>query len=183
MTAEWYDLGQRLHAAHTGHAVARLDRSPVPRISSPVAVRARQRGGTVTITAAAPGSTDQTAAGTAALALLRDLGVRITAGAPRTLVTDDTVTLPALTALAAGAGRDGDQADTAAHIAWWADRADYPGSIAVVPLIDGCRARWITGTPPAAETRARTWRGWLNVPDESSAGMLTLLALLHDGQP
>lgn len=182
MTAEWYDLGQRLHAARAGHVAARLTRSPIPLISNPVAVRARQRAGTVTVTAAVTGSADRAASGTGALGLLHDLGVRITAGAPRTLITDDTVTLPALTALAVAAARDGDQADTAAHIAWWADRIDYPGSTAVVPLIDGCRTRWITGAPPAAETHARTWRAWLNMPDESCAGMLALLAMLNDGQ-
>ena len=181
MTAGWYDLGQRLYAARTGQPVARLAHSPVPWISNPVAVRARLRRGTVTVTAAAPASPGQTAAGDGALRLLHDLGVTITAGMWQTLVTDDDATLPALTALADAAGRDGDQAAAAAHIAWWADRADYRGSSAVVPLIAGCRERWITGEPPAAETRARTWRTWLGVPDESCTGMLALLALLHDG--
>lgn len=181
MTAAWYDLGQRLHAARSGHPAARLAHSPVPRISNPVAVRARRRGATVRVTAAAPGSAERAASGDGALALLHDLGVRITGGAWRTLVTDDTATLPALAVLATAAGRDGEQADTAAHIAWWADRGDFPGSSAVVPLITGCRERWITGDPPDTETRAATWRAWLGVPDESCAGMLSLLALLHAG--
>ena len=181
MTAAWYDLGQRLHAARTGRPVARLAHAPVPRISIPVAVRARQRGDSVRVTAAEPGTAERTASGDGALALLHDLGVRITAGAWRTLVTDDSVTLPALAGLAAAAARDGDQADTAAHIAWWADRADFPGSSAVVPLAAGCRERWITGATPDAEARAATWRTWLGVPDESCAGMLSLLTLLHDG--
>ena len=181
MTAGWYDLGQRLYAARTGQAVARLAHSPVPWIANPVAVRARLRRGTVTVTAAAPASPGQSAAGDDALSLLHDLGVTITAGTWQTLVTDDAATLPALTALADAASRDGDQAAAAAHIAWWADRADYQGSSAVVPLIAACRERWITGEPPAAETQARTWRTWLGVPDESCTGMLALLALLHDG--
>jgi hypothetical protein len=183
VTAAWYDLGLRLHAASTGRPASRLAHAPVPLISNPVAVRARQRGESVQVTAAAPGTAARTAAGHDALALLHDLGVRITAGAWRTLVTDDAATLPALAGLAATASRDGDQADTAAHIAWWADRADFPGSSAVVPLVAGCRARWVTGAPPDAETRAATWRAWLGVPDESCAGMLAVLALLHAGEP
>jgi hypothetical protein len=181
VTAGWYDLGQRLYAARSGRAVARLAHSPVPGISNPVAVRARRRRGTVTVTAAAPGSPERTAGGGGALSLLRDLGVTVTAGTWQTLVTDDAATLPALAALAGTASRGGDQAATAAHIAWWADRADYQGGSAVVPLITGCRERWITGAPPADETRAPTWRAWLGIPDESCAGMLALLALLHEG--
>jgi hypothetical protein len=83
VTAEWFDLGQRLHAAATGRAVARLAGTPVGHIDHPVAVRARQAGTAVTVTAAIPGTADQTATGPAALTLLHDLGVRITAGAWR----------------------------------------------------------------------------------------------------
>ena len=183
MTAEWFDLGQRLHAAATGRPVARLAGAPLRRTGHPVAVRARQAGHVVTVTAAAPGQPEATASGTAALALLHDLGVRITAAAPRTLVTDDHATLPALLALARSAGPDGDDAATAAHLAWWGDRADFPGSTAVAALVPVCRTRWITGTAPDAERGPGTWRSWLSITGDGCAAMLAILDLLRAGTP
>jgi hypothetical protein len=183
MTAEWYDLGQRLHAAATGQPVARLAGAPLRRTGHPVAVRARQAGQVVTVTAAVPGQPEATVSGTAALALLHSLGVSITAAAPRTLVTDDRATLPALLALARSAGPDGDDAATAAHLAWWSDRADFPGSAAVAALVPGCRTRWITGTTPDAERGPGTWRSWLGIPGDGCAAMLAMLDRLRAGTP
>jgi hypothetical protein len=183
VTAEWYDLAQRLAAARTRAPVARLAAAPVPRISNPVAVRARQRRDGIMVTAAAPGHPETAASGPDALALLHALGVRITAGSWRTLVTGDTSTLPALQALACLAGRDGPQADTAAHLAWWADRADFPGSSAVVRLTACCQARWITGTGPDAEKTLGTWLTWLTVSGSGCPAMLALLDRVQAGAP
>jgi hypothetical protein len=183
MTAEWFDLGQRLYAATTGRLTARLAGAPIPATDHPVAIRARETGPVVTVTAAVPGRAEATASGPAALTLLGNLGVLVSGSAWRTLVTDDHRTLPALLALARSAGPDGDTADTAAHLAWWADRADFPGSAAVVPLLAACRARWVTGSAPDDEHRAATWRAWLHVPRDDCAAMLAMLDLLHDGQP
>jgi len=183
MTADWYDLAQRLYAARSRTVVARLSGAPVPRVSNPVAIRARQHRAGITVTAAAPGRAEATARGTDALTLLHDFGVRITAGSRRTLVAGDTSTLPALLALAHSAGPDGAQADTAAHLAWWADRADFPGSSAVVSLTACCQARWITGTGPAAENRLGTWLAWLAVPGTGCPAMLALLDRVQAGRP
>jgi len=183
MTADWYDLAQRLYAARTRAVVARLAAAPIPRVSNPVAVRARQLRAGVTVTAAAPGRAEATARDGEALSLLHDLGVRVTAGSWRTLVTADAATLPALAALARSADRAGPQADTAAHLAWWADRADFPGSSAVVPLTACCQARWVTGTGPAAENRLGTWLAWLAVPGSGCPAMLALVDRVQAGVP
>jgi hypothetical protein len=183
VTAEWYDLGQRLHAARTGAVVNRLLHSPVPAVPAPVAVAAHTDRYGITVTAATPGQPATTTHGADALALLGALGVSIVAEHPRTLVTDDPATLPSLLALARAAALDGPHTDTAAHIAWWADRADFPGGMAVIPLLDACRRRWITGATPDAEHHPGTWRAWLKVDDASCAAALTVLDRLTDQPP
>ena len=164
MTAELYDLGMRLAAAAGGRPAARLGGAPLVRPAAPVAVRAVRRKGLVIAAAAVPGQAEQQASGPAVLTMLHGMGVQITAAPWRTLITQDDVTLPALLGLARAAGADSRQAATAAHIGWWADRADFPGSTGVVPLLRACRERWVTGTAPSYEASARTWRAWLRVP-------------------
>lgn len=183
MTAEWYDLAQRLRAARTGQPVPRLLRSPVPGIARPLAVRARPQGRSVLVTAAAPDSAPVTARDEDALTALGDLGVHVTADTWQTLVTDDPGTLPALLHLARRADPDSPAGQVAAHIAWWADRADFPGSSAVVQVLTGCRARWVTGTVPEAERQPATWRTWLRVTDDGCGGLLSLLDRLTDAPP
>jgi hypothetical protein len=187
VTAEWYDLGQRLYAARSGRPVPRLLGCPAALAGHPVAIRARQdrRARTVTITAAAPGWPEQTAAGEDALDLLGRLGVTITAGEDnwRTLVLADPATLPALAELALTAGPYSRHAAPAAHLAWWADRAGYPGTGAVIDIPAGCAARWITGTTPAAEKHAATWQAWLGTSGDGCAALLGLLFRLQDTRP
>ena len=183
MTAEWYDLAQRCYAARSGRPVPRLLHSPVPTIANPVAVRAQVGNGSVRVTATAPGAPPRAARGDDALRLLGELGVQITAAESRTLVCDDPATLPALLHLARRAEGDGPLGDVAAHVGWWADRGDFPGSGAVVRLIDACRTRWLTGTTPAAEADPATWRAWLAVTDDGCAGLLTMLDRLTADEP
>lgn len=184
MTIEWFDLGQRLHAAHTGRPVARLIHSPVPTLTDPIAVRATVSRGVTTVTAATTvdGPT-QTAHGRDALALLDELGVSITRETHPALVTDDHTTLPALLALARSVPTDSPLSEAAAAVAWWADRADFPGGSAVVNVVDGCRRRFLTGTAPDEEGHASTWRQWLGVHDDATTGLVSTLALLTAGEP
>ena len=184
MTAELYDLGMRLRAAAARQPTARLAGAPLIPAAAPVAVRAVQRKGMVAAAAAIPGQAEQQAAGPAVLDMLHQMGVRITGESWKTLITQDYATLPALLALArAEDGPDGDRADTAAHIGWWADRADFPGSTGVVPLLRACRERWVTGAAPAGETSPRTWRAWLRVPGTGCTAMLGMLARVQAGVP
>lgn len=183
MTAEWFDLGQRLRAAHTGTPQARLAHAPLTRSPRPVAVRATVTGDQVTITTAAPGQHTRTATGRDGLDLLGSLGVTITAPAPSTLVTDDPATLGLLHRLGLSAPQDSDQDAVAAHIAWWRDRADFPGGRSVADLLAACRTRWVLGTTPAAERQPTTWRSWLGIADDSTTGLLDLHARLTTGTP
>lgn len=183
MTAELYDLGMRLAAAAQGAPVPRLARAPLPRPAAPVAVRAAVRKGRVTAAAAVPGQAERQASGPAVLDMLDALGVQVTAASWRTLVVQDEATLPALIALARAAPPAGPRAAVAAHIGWWADRADFPGSTGVVPLLRACRERWATGAAPADEGIVRTWRAWLRVPGGGCAAMLAMLARVQAGSP
>lgn len=181
MTAEWFDLGQRLRAAHLAAPVDRLTHAAVPPITHPIAVRATRTRRGVTLTAATRDLPASTATDDDALALLGSCGAQIGWESPATLITDGAATLPALRTLAHRSATDGPHADTAAHLGWWADRADYPGGIAVVDLLAACRRRWITGSTPDAETEPATWRDALGITDSGPAGMLDLLGLLTRG--
>jgi hypothetical protein len=183
VTAEWFDLGQRLYAARTGEPVARLVHAPVVAVPVPVAVRARRDSDGVSVAAAIAGTAPATATGPAALDLLGSLGVTVAAEHAATLITDDPATLGLLRRLALTARRDSDQDAVAAHIAWWCDRADFPGGRAVVETLDACRARWVPGTAPEAERVPATWRRWLQVADDSVAGLLEVHDRLGEGEP
>ena len=183
MSAEWYDLGQRLRAAESGYAVDRLRHAPVVRAARPVAVRARPTGQGIAVTAVGPTRGPQTATGHAALDLLGALGVTVTSVTPATLVTDLPDTLPLLHRLALTATRNSDHDAVGAHIAWWRDRADFPAGRAVVDTTAACTVRWVTGTAPSAEKHPATWRRWLDLPDDSTAGLLGLHQRLTADRP
>lgn len=183
MTVEWFDLGQRLYAARTGQPVARLAHAPIVNAPRPVAVRARRDGDQVRITAGVEGVEPAHATGPAALDLLGTLGVTVASDTAATLVTDDPATLPLLHRLARTAHPDTDLDAVAAHIAWWRDRADFPGGRAVVETLDACRTRWLLGTAPESERAPTTWRRWLGITDDSVTGLLDLHAMLGDGDP
>lgn len=183
MTVEWFDLGQRLHAARTGQPVARLAHAPVVAGPVPVAVRARLDGNRVSVAVATPGTPPVTGTGPAALEVLGAAGVTLAAERAATLVTDDPATLPLLGRLALSARRDDDHDTVGAHIAWWRDRADYPTGRAVVETLDACRARWTLGVAPDAERHPATWRRWLGITDDSVTGLLELHDRLTEGDP
>lgn len=183
MTVEWYDLGQRLRATDTGYAVDRLTHSPVIRAARPVAVRARLTGQHVTVTAAIPSRRPSTATGRDALDLLGSLGVTLTAAVPATLVTDQPATLGLLHRLALTAAPNSDHDAVAAHIAWWRDRADFPAGRAVVDTVAACPLRWVTGAAPDTEKHPATWRRWLDLPDDSTSGLLAIHGCLTTDRP
>ena len=183
MSVEWFDLGQRLRAASTGRVVPRLVHAALTTTPHPVACRAHRDGARITVVAAIPGTPGSTATGQDALDLLGDLGVTLAASSPATLVTDDPGTLPLLCALARSVPPDSPRDTVAGHIAWWADRADFPGGRAVVDTRTGCRTRRVTGTTPTGEDHPATWRHWLDVPDETVTGLLALYQRLTDLPP
>lgn len=183
MTAEWFDLGQRLYAASVRRPVARLSGAPFENVTHPVAVRASVHGGTVTASLAVPSGRVQTVRGRAVLSALGRHGVSMASDNWRTLVTDDRATLGVLAELARTVKPAEADSDVAAHIGWWAARSDFPGTSAVVDVVAASRQRWVIGEPSHAEKLAATWRSWLGVADDSTAGVLALFDLLIEGEP
>ena len=173
MSVEWFDLAQRLYAAETGRPVARLAHTTFTPSASALAVRATVRGGSVSVSAAAVGGGEETACDEAGLALLARLGGTLAADAPAMLLTDDGGTIPALVGLARAHAHHSDPniSGSAAMVGWWADRADHPGTSAVVNLPAASSARYVLGVVPEAQRSARVWRTWLQITGESVAGM------------
>lgn len=183
MTAEWYDLGQRLHAAASGQVVVRLQHSATAVSERPVAVRATVTEGHITAVLADSTSGPIRAEGGAILTALGSLGVTMTATTPATLILDTPATLPLLDRLARTAEPGTAADDVAAHIAWWRDQGDFPGGHAVVDVVTACQTQWLTGTAPTDEDKTETWRAWLAVTDPSVSGLLDLHTRLTDGTP
>lgn len=178
---EWYDLAQRIAAARSGHVVSRLVHAPLPDLAHPVAVRAEARAGKVMVTACAPGDPPRSGVGVEGLRVLDDLGVRMGSDRWASLVTDTTSTLSVLHGLARSVSGDSGLSAVAAHVGWWADRAHFPGTSAVVVTPTVCQHRWVTGTVPEADRQAETWRTWLGVVDHGCPGVLDVLGLVSAG--
>lgn len=185
MSAQWFDLGLRLHAAHTATPAPRLAGSPIVSPHAPLAIRGEAGKGTVTVTAATGDGAEEHATGRAdVLALLAAHGMSITRPEPVTLVTDRPgPTLAALRAVSLE-WRDGDpHPEVAAHIAWNLNRADFPHAPAVVDVLAACRTRYALGQAPKAERDPATWRRWFHVPGDTLASTLTLLGHATEGEP
>ncbi len=180
---EWFDLGQRFKALAQGRCVPRLLHAPLVPGGRPVAVRVQRQPRTGRVLVEAAGRNGATAAGwdMDGLVALEAVGASLDQAEPATLVVDDPGSLPALVGLARKVGAGDRLEATAAQVGWWADRADFPGGLAVANLTAGCRARWVTGQAPDAEGSLAVWRRWLDVPDAHLAGMLAVYDLLCDG--
>ena len=184
MTVEWYDAGLRLAASAHDRLVSRMQGRPFGNVSDPIAVRAVRVDGTVRADVATRGQRGRTVHGDAGvLCALGAAGASITRQRC-TLVTDDAVTLAVLADVAARHPANGRYGDVAAHVAWWSDRADFPGTSAVVNVVDACRLRWMPPDVPEGDHSAAVWRRWLSVGDASVAGLLALLdRLVASGGP
>ena len=184
MSVEWFDLAQRLYAAEKMQPVPRLAHATFKPSRAAVAVRAVTRGTTLAVSVARDGCTEESAHDTEALALLaRNGATTVGTAEPAMLLTDDAATIPSLLALARAHAHhpDPDIAGAAAMIGWWADRADHPGTSAVIDLVAASSSRLVLGTAPDAERAARTWRSWLGITDESVAGLHEWAACIATG--
>jgi hypothetical protein len=182
MSVELYDLGQRLHAATRGVPAARSRYAPCLPATNPIAVAIGPTGTGATglSLAAATGSASDHRDAEDGLELLAHLGVDL-ARAHRTLVVPDRDTLRALAALADAAPPGSRHDEQAAIVNWWVQRAEHPGSGAVLVLAEACSARWALGTAPRAEQDIATWCRWLGVADQSAPNLLRLAHLVADG--
>ena len=179
MSVALFDLGQRLRAAAESRPVARSAFAPVLPPVDPVAITITGSGDS-TLLRATDGVRQVASSGPEALRALCELGV--TVGSDwRTLVVSDRVTLAHLLELAYAADSEGEYADTAAVVGWWAQRADHPGTAAVLDVAVACAARWVLGEPPAHEHEVPVWRRWVGVADPGPPGLLELAARVSSG--
>lgn len=183
MSADLYDLATRLRAAHHGAVVHRSTHATALVPFHPVALTTtRNSDGSITLAATSDG---QHAEGTDAdaLAALDTLCVDLTE-AHRTLVIATRTDLRALADLAHRHGRStsalGHQR-VASVLAWWVQRADHPGTGAVLVVVDALRDRYTLPTGPEAERHLATWCTALAVPTTGPAALLDLATLATSG--
>ena len=176
MSADLYDLGQRLRAAATGRPVPRAAYAPALPPLDPIAVTLDQHG----LHLATTGTATATGTGARPLDAFTAVGLTLDA-AHRTLVVPDRATLAALAALAHSTPAPADPA--AAAIAWWAARAEHPGTRAVLVATEACRDRWVLGVPPEDERHLDTWTHWLAITTTGPTALLDLADAVTAGHP
>jgi hypothetical protein len=172
MSVAFFDLGQRLRAAAESRPVSRSSFAPVLPPVNPVAVMITGSGDS-TLLQAADDVRQVVASGPDALSKLSELGV--TLGSDwRTLVVAERGTLAHLLELACASDPQSENASAAAVVGWWAQRADHPGTGAVLDVTAACSARWVLGDEPSSEREVAEWRRWLGVSDPGPRGLLEL---------
>jgi hypothetical protein len=147
----------------------------VPGITGPPWSKLRFNGAVLLAT---DGAQLTTSTGSGALA---ELGVSI-GPEPRTLVIADRDTLSRLVELARSTDPASPSSASAAVVGWWSQRADHPGTGAVLNVTVACSARWVLGVPPDGERQVSVWRTWLGIADAGPCGLLELAALVSAGE-
>jgi len=175
-----FDLGQRLRAATLARPVARSTFAPVLPPVNPLAITVTGSGDGALVRAT-DGNRVTSAAGPGALSALADLGVSV-GSEFRTLVVPDRDTLSRLVELARATDPASPSAASAAVVGWWSQRADHPGTGAVLNVTTACSARWVLGVPTDDERQVSVWHQWLGVADTGPIGLLELAALVTTGQ-
>ncbi len=183
MTVEFYDLAQRIYAQRSGHPVLRVAGALFVLDPQAIMVSATQTHGEVTASVAVADQPATEATGIGVLHALAAAGA--TFAAPmRQLVVAGATDLAALADLAHAHSGSNDPAsrEAAAVVGWWADRAGYPGTSAVIDLCAHSRQRYITASAPAAERSAAHWRSVFAVT-EGPGGLWTWAQRLAKGAP
>ena len=180
MSVALFDLGQRLRAATLRQPVARAAFAPVLPPVDPVAVTVTGSGEGLVVQAA-DGTRMVMAGGPGALDALAQLGISL-GPEPRTLVVTDRETLIQLEGLARETDPAAAWGEAAAVVGWWAQRADHPGTSAVLNVTAACAARWVSGTPPVAERHLAIWRRWLGIREGGPDGLLRIAAAVSAGR-
>jgi hypothetical protein len=175
-----FDLGQRLRSATLARPVARSTYAPVLPPIDPIAVTLTASGDGALLRAT-DAARAATASGAGALAALIELGVSV-GPEHRTLVIADRDSLSRLVELARATDPGSCSAPAAAVVGWWSQRADHPGTGAVLNVTVACAARWVLGVPPDDERRLPVWRTWLGVADTGPRGLLGLATAVSAGQ-
>jgi hypothetical protein len=175
-----FDLGQRLRSATLVRPVARSTFAPVLPPINPVAITLSGAGDGA-IVRASDATQVTTATRPSALSALTELGVSL-GPESRTLVIPDRNTLSRLVELARSTDPASSSATTAAVIGWWSQRADHPGTGAVLNVTVACSDRWVLGVPPDDEHQSAVWRTWFGITDTGPRGLLELAAIVSAGQ-
>lgn len=174
MTAAAFDLGRRLRAARDGQPVPTSRSAPALPPTSPIAVDLHAEGRRIVATAS-DGVTTAQAYEEDIIDVLESLGVVLTL-TYRTLIVPNRSTLHTLEELARAKARDHRGNETAAVLGWWADRAEHPGSGAVLILQETLPARWTLGVHPDRERDLTVWARWLGVTTTGTEMLLDLAA-------
>jgi hypothetical protein len=179
MSVALFDLGQRLRAASLARPVPRCSFAPVLAPLNPIAVIVTGAGEGILVQAT-DGSRQTAGRGLNALSALADLGVELGSD-PRTLIVPDRATLRLLLEVARATDRTAPTAAAAAVVGWWDQRADHPGSGAVLHVTAACSTRWVLGVPPVDDQVLALWRRWLGVVDPGPGGLLALSQTVSSG--
>ena len=180
MSVALFDLGQRLRAASLSRPVPRSAFAPVLPPVDPVAATVTGTGDHALVQAS-DGTRVTAGSGPGGLDALASLGVSL-GPEPRTLVIADRSSLGHLVELARATDPASGCAAAAAVVGWWDQRADHPGTGAVLDVTVACCARWVLGVPPAMERQVEVWRRWLGVADHGPRGLLELAAAVSAGR-
>lgn len=159
MTVEFYDLAQRLYAARVGHPVLRVSGALFSLHPEAITVEARRDGDELIASVAVGGAAAIEAREPAAI-MTALVAAGATFEADPQLVVPGEASLRVLVRAARALHNSSDQAvkQAAAVVGWWAERADFPGTNAVVDVLAHTRQRFITGAPPSAERQQEHWR-------------------------
>lgn len=180
MTVEIYDAAQRRYAAETGSPVWRVAHALIRARQDAVAVRETGHRGQVVI--ARRGGVPVTAAGGEALDALAAAGVVMDRDTPPQVLVADPATVAILADLArvhAGAD-DPMRASAAEAIAWCTERADFPGTSALVDLAAVSAVALVAGVPPSRDRVPATWHTWLDLPDDRVAATFAWAEVLAE---
>ncbi|MGN7157719.1 hypothetical protein ACTHRK_16690 [Dietzia cercidiphylli] len=180
MTVEIYDAAQRRYAASTGVPVWRVAHALIrPR---PDAVAVRETGHRGQIVLARRGGAPVTVSGGQALDALAVAGVVMDRDTPPQVFVADPATVGILAGLArvhAGAD-DPMRASAAEAVAWCTERADFPGTSALVDLTAVSAVALVAGVPPSRDRIPATWHAWLDLPADRVAATFAWADALAD---
>lgn len=155
MTVEFYDLGQRLYSASVGRPILRVASALFTLTASAIFAQTTVDENTISAQITTGGGASPIEAqGADILDVLARAGAQFTNRSMAQLVVADSSSLRALVQVA----RARSTHEAAAVTGWWADRAGYPGTSAVIDLMAHSRQRYITGSAPEGERCEQHWR-------------------------
>lgn len=176
MTVEFYDLGQRLYAASIGRPVLRVASALFTLTASAMFVQTAVDDRNVSAQISTGSTPPVEASGEDILDALAAVGAQFADRSMAQLVVTDHASLKALVQVA----REHPRHEAAAVAGWWADRAGYPGTSAVVELIGHSRLRYVSGSAPDSERCEQHWRDSFALA-AGTAGMMQWAARLSCG--